>query len=194
MTFIEPLKEETNFSIFLTDSQTKTYYGVDIGSVTGDMITVMQLTSSVYSYSVEVEMYHSKDTLHCNADPDYSYAKCVDDYVHSDLKPLFGCVPPPLSATDHCKAYDPKGRDDAVEKLRVKYLEYMFLLAPTEAERKCLKPCKQQKFKISLRSQGSSIYSSSLATIYFEPKVKVVKEEPSYIWFNFVVDVGKIII
>ncbi len=154
------------------------------------MISVKQLTSSVYSYSIEVEMYHSKDTLHYNADPDYSYAKCVDAYIHSDLKPLFGCVPPPLSATDHCKTYDPKR--DAVEKMRVRYLEYMFLLAPTEAERNCLKPCKQQKIKISLRSQASSIFSFSLATLYFEPKVKVVIEEPSYIWFNFVVGVGKI--
>ncbi len=111
-TYIQPnpLKKEQNFTILLTDSQTKTHYGVDIGSVTGDMIIVMQLTSSEYSYSVELEMYHSKDTLICNPDPDYSYEKCIDDYVLSDLKPLFGCVPPPYSATDQCKNFDPKGR------------------------------------------------------------------------------------
>ena len=57
MTFIQPLQEEKNVSIFLTDKQTKTHYGVNIGSMMGDMITVMPLTKSMYSYSIELEMY-----------------------------------------------------------------------------------------------------------------------------------------
>ncbi len=59
------------FLILCFDFTGRSFYGVDIGLVTGDMITIMQLTSSVYSYSVEVEIYYSKETQNCNADPDY---------------------------------------------------------------------------------------------------------------------------
>ena len=65
------------------------------------------------------------------------------------------------------------------------------MLRATKAENQCKKPCKQQRISVSLRDQTpSSMLNSSVISIFFNPDVKVLKEEPSYNWFNFIVDVG----
>ena len=65
------------------------------------------------------------------------------------------------------------------------------MLGETKAQQQCQKPCKQQRISVSLRDQTpTSMSSSSIISMYFNPKVKVSKEEPSYNWFNFIVDVG----
>ena len=62
-------------------------------------------------------------------------------------------------------------------------------LGETKAQKQCQKPCKQQRISVSLKDQSPYTYSS-ISVITFNSNVKVSKEEPSYNWFNFIVDVG----
>ena len=72
-------------------------------------------------------MHDIRETGNCIADYNYSYEKCVDDYVSNDLKTMLGCIPPLLSN------YDPKKAKDM-----------------------CLKPCLQQKIHVILKDQETS--------------------------------------
>ena len=47
-------------------------------------------------------MHDIRETGNCNSNSNYSYEKCVDDYVSNDLKTMLGCIPPLLSNYDHC--------------------------------------------------------------------------------------------
>ena len=83
-----------------TDQQTKTYYRVDSTTQSGAIIYLEK--NSQYSYIVDIAMHELKETSNCNSDPDYSYERCVDDYVTNDFKTKLGCIPPLLADHDHC--------------------------------------------------------------------------------------------
>ncbi len=136
----------SNITILLTDRQTKTYFSVDRLSQEGDKMILN--TPSVYAYYVTVEMHVKSDSEKCNPEPDYSYEKCVNDFVLNDLEPELGCIPPFLSNNNHCKSFDETYED----KLRSLYIEqytspYM-TSGETKAEKKCPKPCVQQLIKV----------------------------------------------
>ena len=65
------------------------------------------------------------------------------------------------------------------------------MMGETKAQKACQKPCKKQRISVSLGDQApSSGTNSSNIIISFNTNVMVSKEEPSYKWFNFIVDVG----
>ena len=189
-TIIDTLKYQIGFMILLTDSKTKTYFSVDMASQIGDRIRLESTTvPMVYTFFVDIEMHILSDKSKCQSDPNYSYEACVDEFVHDDLMNLFNCVPPFLSAKNHCT--NARIENELDEYLFYKYTEPYFTFGQTIAEEKCQKPCVQQKIKVSLRDQVQ-LYKkgSSTARITFTPVVKVYSDHPAYDWFNFVVDVG----
>ncbi len=179
------------FTVLVTDRKSKTYFGVDISSQTGDLIRVPKLPeSTVYSYFVSIETYEEISTSpKCESDPNYSYQQCVDDYVHFDLIPKFGCVPPPFSSQDQCK-YISKN-NSFLGYFETAYIQKYFSLAPTIAEQKCKKACKRVKVTISLKDQ-SIVHSDSVsyASFTLNPKIKSYKESKNYDLFNYLVDLG----
>jgi hypothetical protein len=180
-----------DYTILLTDKSARTYFSLDMGSQLGEKIRIFTTNPSIYSFFVDVEIYEARpEKSNCNSNPDYSYEQCVDEQVHTDLKPRLNCVPPFLSEKDHCLNLSEKYRAE-LKYYEKKYFVPYIMLRETKAENKCHKPCKQQRISVSLRDQTPmSMSNSSFISIFFNPKVKVLKEEPSYNWFNFIVDMG----
>jgi hypothetical protein len=178
-------------NILLTDKSTRTYFSVNMASQLGDNIRIIITSQSIYSFFVDVEIYEaSPEKSNCNPDPIYSYEQCVDEQVHADLKPRINCVLPFLSERDHCQNLSEKYQAE-IEHYGNTYLVPYMLFGETKAQKQCLKPCKQQRISVSLRDQApSNVANSSTIVITFNSNVKVSKEEPSYNWFNFIVDVG----
>ena len=180
-----------DYTILLTDKSVRTYFSLDMASQLGDKIRILMTNPSLYSFFVDVEIYEARpEKSNCNPDPTYSYEQCVDQQVHADLKPRINCVPPFLSEKDHCLNLSEKYRAE-LKYYEKKYFVPYIMLRDTKAENQCQKPCKQQRISVSLRDQTpSSMSNSSFISICFNPNVKVLTEEPSYNWFNFIVDVG----
>ena len=182
-----PFKQEITF--LLTDQLTKSYYRVDSTSQSGSVIYLDQ--DSADSYIVDIEMHVLKDTENCNSNSNYSYEKCVDDYITKDLKTKLGCIPPLLSDHDHCGIVAKEKQDLVWNEYRRRYAQQYMVNIPTKAEKMCPKPCKQQKIKVTLKDQGPLINGTgSFVSFAFNPKVKVLTEQANYSWFNFIVDIG----
>ena len=180
-----------DYTILLTDKSSRTYFSVDMASQLGDKIRISWNKKSIYSFFVDVEIYEAKPKKSkCNPDPNYSYEQCVDEHVNADLKPRINCVLPYLSERDHCMNLSEKYKAE-VNYYGEKYDNPYIMMGETDAQKQCQKPCKQQKIIVSLRDQTPSSGSyTSMVVINFNTNVKVSKEEPSYNWFNFIVDVG----
>ncbi len=55
-------------------------------------------------FEVDSQLYDDqKGKEECQGDPDYSYQKCVDDQIESEILPKLGCLPPYLSDKNQCK-------------------------------------------------------------------------------------------
>ena len=173
-------------TFFLTDGQTKSYYSLDSSSQSGAFIHLDKNTS--YSYKVDIEMHDSRDDGSCNSDPNYSYEKCVDDFVRRDMKTKLGCIPPLLSDHDHCELVKKEKLDD-IGYYKDKYAVPYMINALTKGEEMCPKPCQQQKIHVTLKDQEPSA-KGCFVTFAFNPKVKVLTEQANYNWFNFIVDIG----
>ena len=180
-----------DYTILLTDKSARTYFSVDMASQLGDKIRISGTLKSIYSFFVDVEIYEADpEKTNCNPDPIYSYEQCVDEQVHADLKPRINCVLPFLSERDHCQNLSEKYQAE-IEHYGNTYLVPYMLFGETKAQKQCQKPCKQQRISVCLRDQApSNVANSSTIVITFNPNIKVSKEEPSYNWFNFIVDVG----
>ncbi len=176
---------QEGMTIFLTDRHTKSYYRLDSSTQTGAVIYIDRNTS--YTYTVDIEMHDLKENGNCNFDLNYSYEKCVDDYVTNDLKTRLGCIPPLLSNHDHC-GFVSKEKFSNLTYYIKSYAKRYMINVPTKAEEMCLKPCLQQKIHVILKDQETS--PGSWATFAFNPNVKVLTEQANYNWFNFIVDIG----
>ena len=191
--FVFPHKADftKDYTILLTDKSLRTYFSLDMTSQLGDKVRIFMTNPSIYSFFVDVEIYEAEPRKNsCNPDPNYSYEQCVDNQVHADLKPRLNCVLPYLSERGHCQNISEKFQAE-IEYYGNSYVTPIIMLLETKAQKQCQKPCKQQRISVSLRDQTPSNMSrSSTISMYFNPNVKMSKEEPSYNWFNFIVDVG----
>ena len=187
---IDTINYPIGFMILLTDSKTRTYFSVDMASQIGDRIRLEEHNQpKVYTFSVDIEMHILSNKSNCQADLNYSYEDCVNEFIHTDLLNLFGCIPPYLSANNHCA--NTREENDVDAFFFYNYAQPYFTFGQTIAEEKCLKPCVQQKIIVSLRDEVKMYKKgSSTARITFTPLVKVYSNQPAYDWFNFVVDVG----
>ncbi len=178
-----------NFTILLTSRSTKRYFHGDSNSQFGDRVYINTL--DIYSYKVDIEMYESAESRNCVADPDYSYEKCVDEFIRKDLKEKIGCTPPYLSSSDHCSIV-PETYNKELAYFGIEYANNYYINGENIAEKTCLQPCKQQRVKLTLKDQSPEIEKDgSWAMFTFNPTVRVNKEIPSYNWFSFTVDIGK---
>ena len=191
LVFPEKNDFQRDHTILLTDNSTRTYFSVNMASQVGEKIRIFMTNPSIYSFFVDVEIYEATpEKTNCNPNPNYSYEQCVDEQVHADLKPKINCVLPFLSERDHCKNLSIKYTAE-IDYHEENYVTPYITFAETKAQKQCQKPCKQQRISVSLRDQSpSSVAFGSTTVINFNPNVKVAKEEPSYNWFNFIVDVG----
>jgi hypothetical protein len=97
------------------------------------------------------------------------------------------CVLPFLTEGDHCQNLSWKYKPE-IEYCGINYVIPYIILGETKGLPETLY---QQQISVSLRDQTpSSMSNASTIVITFNPNVKVSKEEPSYNWFNFIVDVG----
>ena len=178
-----------NFSVLLTSRNTRTFYHGDSNSQFGDRVYIDTL--DIYSYKVHIEIYESAANTNCNAAPDYSYEKCVDDLIRNDLKEKLGCIPPYLSSSDHCTIVSGI-YNKSLAYFGTEYANSYYINGENIAEKTCAKPCKQQRVTLTLKDQTPQAENDgSFATFTFDPTVRVNKEIPSYNWFNFIVDIGK---
>ena len=175
-------------TFLLTDQQTKSYYRVDSTTQSGAIIYLEK--NSQHSYIVDIAMHELRETSNCNSDPDYSYERCVDDYVTNDFITKLGCIPPLLADHDHCGIV-PKEKLHDLRHYFDEYSRPYMVNVPTLAEEKCLKPCKQQKIHLTLKDKAPTIGGyGSLVSFAFNSKVKILKEQENYDWFNFIIDIG----
>ncbi len=170
-------KFESDITILLTDKGTKSYYSIDRSSQKGDKM--VQLTNSLYTYFVNIEMYEMADSTKCNPDPDFSYEQCVDDFVKKDVKQKLGCIPPFLSGNDHCRIFnETSNENEDIEYYNVKYVDPYIVSRETKAEKECKKPCVRQKIKVEQRDETHFTgMNGSMSVFSFNPVVKIFKAQ-----------------
>lgn len=178
----------SEITLLLSDRSTKTFFSIETGSMLGDRIMVSPTKPTDFAFRVNVDVYEALP-LKCNPDPDYSYELCVDKNVHSELKPWFSCIPPIFSDKDQCQTLSKEPVKDRGFYF-LNFTEPYLMATETQAEKNCKKPCKQQRIKVTLRSQTTRPSNVSVLSLTFDQTVKIFKEMPNYGWFNFLVDMG----
>ncbi len=168
-------------TVMISDPKTKSYIQIDPNSHQGEVLQIEKQAS--YSYYVDLEIHQLSKSSNCNPDPEYSYFTCVDDYITNDFMPVLGCIPPLLSNHDHC-VENKSNITNYISNYAQKYLSNV----ATMAETSCQKPCRQLKMKVTLKDQTYS--PTKYGVFNFNPKVKVLTEQPNYDWFNFIIDIG----
>ena len=173
---------ESEITILFTDKETKSYFSIDRSSQEGDKM--VQLTNSMYTYFINIEMYEMADSTQCNPDPDYSFKQCVDDFVKKDVKQRLGCIPPFLSGNDHCRILNETYKENKnIDYYINEYVTPYVTSGETKAEKECKKPCVQQQIKVVQRDETHIVgRMGSMSVFTFNPVAKIFKA--LYIFFD----------
>ena len=145
------LSVASNVQVFITDSNTKDYFNMDMTSQIGNIMKMPVNQTTVETLRVTIDVNDRTETAdkdNCEPGTKYNYSQCVENKLQEDLLLKLNCIPPWLSPNNHCKA-------TSSDELMMKYFDRSYakpLLTQTrnKAERLCKKPCIHQ---VILQSQ-----------------------------------------
>ena len=191
--------QDEKYQVFVTDARRKTYFSIEFNSQGGDKMEVDINTNYAYALKLEIEdktdPYNPDNCL--KDEDDETFEECVEREVQSDLQPLLGCVPPWLSAKNHCNeiytSQTALGKD-----LLAKGEFYQNYIIPgvyydhNAAQRNCRKPCLKTKISVETRGKTTTEKQETFNTadILFNSEVAFKWKMIAYDFSNFMVDVG----
>ena len=187
---ISAARKYSEFRVFITDKNFKTYFSVDYSSHQGSSIIARKGEDHWY----EVSLYTVSS---CQVSPDKltqdDFNKCVNDKILDTIGKPLGCIPPWMSPHNHCNGtYQNDFTDKHDPDFKWKFVDTPLALRNMNLELTCRKHCSVTTATVQLVevTKKPSFTFTSEVHIAFKQEVKVKEKVLNYSVSEFFVDVG----
>ena len=187
--FIQPPKRHQRMRLFLTDRNFKSFFSPDYSSHKGDAVLIYHGDQFTYDVDLHVSSSCKVSTKQVVMSKD-DFMECVDNEIHNTIGKLINCVPPWMSAKNHCtETYDLAFPENVIPDFYEKYVVPVHELEKIEMEKNCRKYCSTLTSALTFRVRFTN-RSRSLVTLSFNSNVIVTEKLFSYSPFQFIIDIG----
>ena len=181
----------SEFRVFITDKNFKTYFSVDYSSHKGSSIVAKKGEDQWYEVSLST-------VSSCQVTPDQltqdDFDKCVNDKILNTIGKPLGCIPPWMSPHNHCNGtYEYDFAEKNIPDFTWEFVETPLALRNMNLELTCRKHCSATTATIQLvevRRKTSLFEFSSEVNIAFKQEAKLKEKVLNYSVSEFFVDVG----
>ncbi len=175
--------------VFLTDRNSRSYISLSYSSHRGSHILVEN--GLITRFNVKLQVMSSCGLSGSVDRKDY-FTNCVDNEIQSQMGMSIGCVPPWMSANNHCNETYLESRipDFKYEEFNHDYVRTTLTLRNNPIEEGCKKYCSLTESTVTFRKEENDRTNTTQVSLVFEPEVKKIEIVYSYSLFNFIVDVG----